>query len=233
MPALRRHCLAAPHVRGFTLVELLVAITVMSLMAVLAWRGLDGMIRAREASQGRADELFVVQAGLSQWRADLDAVVDSPQAPTLTWDGRSLRLLRRVRANGGEAVQVVAWTRRAAPAGTWLRWQSQPLGSRTQWQQAWEQADLWARDASAELRRRETALFPLQDWQVFFFRGESWTNPLSSVGADEAATAAGASGSLPALPDGVRLQLSLPEGASPGGVLTLDWVRPELSRSRS
>lgn len=32
---------------GFTLIELLVAITVMAIVAVLGWRGLDGIVRAR------------------------------------------------------------------------------------------------------------------------------------------------------------------------------------------
>ena len=32
--------------RGFTLVELLVALFALALLAVLGWRGLDGMVRA-------------------------------------------------------------------------------------------------------------------------------------------------------------------------------------------
>jgi general secretion pathway protein J len=35
--------------RGFTLVELLVAISILAIVAVLGWRGLDGIIRARVA----------------------------------------------------------------------------------------------------------------------------------------------------------------------------------------
>ena len=37
--------------RGFTLVELLVALMVMALLAVLSWRGLDGMTRAQTQTQ--------------------------------------------------------------------------------------------------------------------------------------------------------------------------------------
>ena len=40
------------HSRGFTLIELLVAIAVMALMAILSWRGLDGMSRATDADPG-------------------------------------------------------------------------------------------------------------------------------------------------------------------------------------
>jgi general secretion pathway protein J len=41
------HRSAAP--RGFTLIELLVAITILAIVAVLGWRGLDGIVRARVA----------------------------------------------------------------------------------------------------------------------------------------------------------------------------------------
>ena len=41
--------------RGFTLIELLVAIAVMALIAILSWRGLDGMVRAQE--QTRAPQI--------------------------------------------------------------------------------------------------------------------------------------------------------------------------------
>ena len=59
---------------GFTLVELLVAIAVMALLAIMSWRGLDGMARAQEQTRARSDDLLVMQAALSQWAADLDAV---------------------------------------------------------------------------------------------------------------------------------------------------------------
>ena len=44
--------------RGFTLVELLVALFVLSLVAVLSWRGLDGMVRTQSQVQTRADEVM-------------------------------------------------------------------------------------------------------------------------------------------------------------------------------
>ena len=44
--------------RGFTLIELLVAIAVMALVAILSWRGLDGMVRAQTTTQQRADEVL-------------------------------------------------------------------------------------------------------------------------------------------------------------------------------
>ena len=59
--------------RGFTLVEVLVALVGLALMAGLSWRGLDSMMRTRDASQQRVDEVAVLQTALAQWRTDLDA----------------------------------------------------------------------------------------------------------------------------------------------------------------
>jgi hypothetical protein len=69
-------------------------------------------------------------------------------------------------------------------------------------------------------------LFPVQQWQLFYYRGDAWSNPLSSSGA------VGASQDV-AIPDGVRLILTLPESGSPGGRITLDWVRPNFTTLRS
>ena len=59
---------------GFTLVELLVAIAVMALLAIVSWRGLDGMVRAQQITRERADAVLELQTVLAQWGADLDAM---------------------------------------------------------------------------------------------------------------------------------------------------------------
>ena len=78
--------------RGFTLIELLVALAVMGLLALLSWRSLDGMNRAQEITQQRADEVLRLQAALGQWGADLDALVETGELGALDFDGRVLRL---------------------------------------------------------------------------------------------------------------------------------------------
>ena len=215
---------------GFTLVELLVALFAMSLLAVMSWRGLDGMTRAQAQTEARSDDMLTLQVGLAQWSADLNALQELPQTTALDWNGRVLRMTRRNTAMAADAVLVVAWTRRVVNGvSTWLRWQSPPVKTRGELEQAWQQADSWSRNPGDAQQARELAVVPLDDWQIFYFRADAWTNPLSS----DAMAAAPAGTNAAQIPDGVRLVLSLPPGQAIGGRLTLDWVNPKLSPSRS
>ena len=235
---------------GFTLIELLVALAAMALMAGLSWRGLDGMIRAKTQIEQRADAVLALQAGLTQWTADLDALLSLPQTQTLDWDGRGLRIVRRSTASPGDGVRVVAWSRRSIDGvDQWLRWQSPPQYTRGELQTAWARAAQWAQNPGDAEKRDEVRITPLQAWQIFYFRENAWTNPLSS---DSVTTPAPTSPATPAmtgtpaapateqpvasntvLPDGVRLVLTLPAGQALQGSLTLDWVRPVVGGQKS
>jgi general secretion pathway protein J len=218
---------------GFTLIELLVAIGLMALMTAMSWRGIDGMVRAQTQMRERADQVLTLQAGLAQWSADLDALAQQPFTSNLAWDGRSLRLLRRGTASAAEGLHVVAWSRRLVDgAGQWLRWQSAPLHTREELQQAWLQAAQWAQSPTAQDSKREVRIVPLDDWKVFYYRGGAWSNPLSSAAAQGDAKTPGAN-LVDALetPDGVRLVLSLSPGQALSGVIQRDWVRPGLAGS--
>lgn len=241
-----------PHLqRGFTLIELLIALTLMAIMAGMSWRGLDGLLRTRHATQTHVDQIAVVQTVLAQWQADLDAM---QAVPTLNdagvmWDGQTLRLTRRAstwRADGSDAgLWVVAWTRRNNPQagtnqGVWMRWQSPALQNRASLQQAWAQAERWGQNPSSEDQAFETTLMPLNLWQISYFRGNAWSNPLSSGdtttnGGGTAANGGGLPNTTvtPTPPDAIRLLLELPEQTGLRGRLTLDWVRPNFSNTKT
>lgn len=238
--------LPALHVpRGFTLIELLVALVIMALMALMSWRGIDGMLRTQEQTRTRADALLVLQTALGQWGADLDAMLALPTTVPIDWDGQVLRITRRSSAPGDEGALVVAWTRRGTPSGAqWLRWQSPPLRTRAAWQQAWQQAAQWARNPSSADQQREVALLPIDGWQIFYFRGNAWSNPLSSSGAAAPANASPGAAGLPLLgssdatsnatmPDGVRLLLTPSPGQALAGQITRDWASPLLGGGKS
>jgi len=214
--------------RGFTLIELLVAIAVMALLALVSWQGLDGMARAQAINRERGDAVLTLQTALSQWTADLDATVTLSQIRPIDWDGRVLRLTRRSTDTALPAVYVVAWTLRADATGAarWFRWQSPGLTTRPEWQQAWDRAAAWGQDAGGsnnELRGTEIGLVPLEAWQLFYFRNDVWAPAVGTA----------ALGTGTALPDGVRLVLSLPPGPALAGLLTRDWVRPTASAAKS
>ncbi len=222
---MKKHLSASRRIGGFTLIELLVAIGLMALMAALSWRGLDGMTRAQSRMRQHSDEVLALQAGLAQWGADLDAIAPQPNSPSLDWDGRSLRILRRGMTTPGEGLRVVAWSRRVIDgSGQWLRWQSAPLTTRGELKLAWQNASLWAQNAGAEERKHEVRLAPIDQWQIYYYRADAWSNPLSSEGAAPATPVVGAS----VIPDGVRLVLTLAPGQAISGSVTRDWLRPSV-----
>ena len=207
-------------VRGFTLIELLVAVGLMALMAGLSWRGLDGMIRAQSQMRQHADEVLTLQAGLDQWGADLNGLSLQPNLTSLDWDGRALRILRRSASTASEGLRVVAWTRRVIDGqGQWLRWQSPALITRGEVQSAWQQAALWAQTPGADETRREVRIAALDQWQIYYFRGDAWSNPQSSAGNT-------------LIPDAVRLVLTLAPGQAISGSVTRDWLRPTVGAGK-
>jgi general secretion pathway protein J len=214
--------------RGFTLVELLVALFVMALLAVLAWRGIDGMVRTKSSTEARADEVLTLQVGLAQWTADLEAMEQLPGMRAIDWNGRVLRLTRRSTASVTDGVLVVGWTRRDVDGvPTWLRWQSAPATTRGDLEQAWQGADRWSQNAGDADRAHEVAIVPLDEWQIFFFRENAWTNPQSSdVTSLQGGNPQLAQGAQ--MPDGVRVVLNLPAGRAVSGIITRDWVRPQV-----
>ena len=240
--------------QGFTLIELLIAITLMAVMAGLGWRGLDGLMRSRDINQTRVDQTAVLQTVLAQWRSDLDHVTAVPSISDagLAWDGQTLRITRRAStpmADGSDAgLWVVAWTRRD---GLWWRWQSPALQNRRSMLEAWTRAERWGKNAGADDQNFETPLVAVDQWQISYFRGNAWTNPLSS-----ASNNAGSVSSNSSTPDAIRLVIDLRnnvnkqvEGQANGsnnaaltllappqaqqGRLSIDWIRPNFSNNKS
>ena len=226
---------------GFTLVELLVALFVLALMAALSWRGIDGMIRAKQSTEARSDEVLTLQVALAQWSADLEAIEKLPGEKAIDWNGRVLRLTRRSTASGTDGAIVVGWTRRIVNGrGMWLRWQSAPVTTRGDLDQAWARADLWSENPGDEDIAREVSITPLDDWQIFYFRENAWTNPQSSevtsssLGTSQPGTPPAAPGAdALEIPDGIRIVLTLPQGQAVSGILTRDWVRPQVGGKAS
>lgn len=225
--------IAAPptkRARGFTLIELLVALAAMALVAIMSWRGLDGMIRTQESTRTQGEQQAVLQTVLAQWSADLNALMPLQGRQVLDWDGQVLRMTRKSSGPVDQGAWVVAWSRRNVDGQfQWVRWQSLPARTVSEWNDAWMQAAQWGRNPSSDQMRRETVLLPLDLWRVYYYRNNAWTNPQSSDGSKADAQ----DNNLPVAPDGIRIELTLPPGRAMNGVLTLDWVNPLRSNNRS
>lgn len=217
------------HQRGFTLMEVMIAITLLAVVSMLSWRGLDSMLRTQERVAHNSESLAVLQTGMAQWIADLNAIAEVRYLTPIDWDGKVLRITRmapRALESEPAAMQVVAWSERVIDGQKrWLRWQSVPVRSRLEWDSAWQDARLWVETAGSSLVAREVVLLPMLDWEIFYSRDGHWVNPQSSNAQGEAVANT-------TLPDAVRLRLQIAAGYTVSGWVSRDWVNPQQGKAR-
>jgi general secretion pathway protein J len=98
---------------GFTLVELLVAISILAIVAVLGWRGLDGIMRARITLTAQMETTRGMQLAFAQMQSDCEHMVDPAllgTRPYLMSEADQLTLVRTVFADNEAArLQVVSY----------------------------------------------------------------------------------------------------------------------------
>lgn len=217
---MRRPCTHATAHRGFTLIEVLVAMMVMALLATMTWQGVDGIVRARDDSQIRLNHSLTLNTVIAQWEQDMAHLQDTTDVPALSFDGISVRAVRRTESG----LQLVLWSLRPGSDGQQqlLRWASPPVTASKDLQDTWVRSQQFVGSEPGQLQ-----LLPqLTQWQVYFFRGNTWSNAQSS--GDSAASVPAGDASLNApprrevLPTGVRMVLSFPPGSGHNGSLTRD-----------
>jgi general secretion pathway protein J len=121
---------------GFTLVELLVAITIMSIVAIIAWRGLSALVATRDRLGPEADDVRALLTVFGQMDRDLAHAVNpaliltgvSPVSVQTVDGSPALQILRfsQPLADGGSAIQQVTY---AVVNGALLRQCSVPARS--------------------------------------------------------------------------------------------------------
>ena len=201
--------------RGFTLVEVLVAMVVMAIMSLMAWQGVDGIARARESNQTRLEQTLRLETVIAQWEQDLASLQESTAAPALTCDGQSVRLTRRT--EGG--MQVVAWSLRPDTSNSmWQRWAGPAVTTTKALQQSWLQTQQFQGSETGQLR----ALGGIDQWQIYFFQGNAWANCQSTGNVAAPAASSPVAALVPTLPSGVRLVLAFAPGSGLNGSLVRD-----------
>ena len=103
--------------RGFTLIELLVAISILAIVAVLGWRGLDGIVRARIALTAEVEATRGMQLAFAQMQSDVEHMADATllqNRPFLLCDTDRMVMVRNVyHEHEASTLQVVTMTSRA------------------------------------------------------------------------------------------------------------------------
>jgi general secretion pathway protein J len=99
--------------RGFTLVELLVAISILAIVAVLGWRGLDSIVRARSSLTTQMETTRGMQLAFAQLQSDCEHIT-RPEVlngrPFLLTGNDRITLVREVfTENQPSRLQVVAY----------------------------------------------------------------------------------------------------------------------------
>lgn len=211
----------ADSTAGFTLVEVLVAMTVMAIMAGMAWQGVDGIVRTRNATQARLESTLRLNTVIAQWDLDMASIQDTTVVPqALSCDGATVRLTRHT-PNG---LQVVAWSLRGeGDNAAWVRWAGPAVTTTGALQDSWLRS-LQLQDNDPDAVR---ALSGLSTWQVYFYQGNAWANCQSTgdlMPVAAGASAASAAAPRQALPKGVRVVLSFAPGSGMNGDLTRDTL---------
>lgn len=98
------------NAKGFTLIEMMVALVIMAIIGLMAWRGLDGLVRGKERIEAHAEQQRDLQYALTLLDRDcLAMVIDDQVSQPVALGGRSVWWLRNDANGGMPAWQIVGY----------------------------------------------------------------------------------------------------------------------------
>jgi prepilin-type N-terminal cleavage/methylation domain-containing protein len=121
---------------GFALLEVLVALTIMAIVGLMAWRGMDVMIRASETIAHRTNQDAVYFRLVKQFEKDCQAQIRTPElgSAPIAYGAKNIWWLRHYRSDGNDAWLLVGYG--IGTAGL-QRWTSQLLTNRVEVDRLW------------------------------------------------------------------------------------------------
>ena len=127
-----------PGEAGLTLIELLIDITILAVVAVLGWRGLDSIVRSRIALSAEMERTRGVQLAFAQLERDCANIISPemfPNRPPVVAEQQRLVLIRKVFIeNQPVRLQIVSYRVRN---GVLSRRESRPTRDLGELETAW------------------------------------------------------------------------------------------------
>jgi len=122
---------------GFTLVEVMVALLIMAIVGLMAWRGMDSLIRGREIIEGRAKQDAVYLQLVYQFERDCQEMLPSTalEVPQYAAGNKNIWWLRRYSETNPVSWIIVGYG--ATPIGL-QRWMGRPLVNKSEALAAWQ-----------------------------------------------------------------------------------------------
>lgn len=194
------------HQTGFTLIELLIAVSILAIVAVLGWRGLDSITRARTALNQDLDQSRGMQLSFAQLQSDCEHValnMDLGGRAILAIDPQRLTLVRTVLADSSAAsLQVVAYR---VKDGVLQRRESNAVRDLRQLDVIWK-ATLGDTDGAqtVNLQQGITSMV-VQTW----FGDNTWSVTNGEIMGPQAATAISGPTPPSKLPSGLQVALQV------------------------
>ena len=168
--------------RGFTLIELLVAIGILAMVAVLGWRGLDGIVRARSSLTEQMESTRGMQLAFAQLQSDCEHAADASilgRRPFLLQNEGRITLVRTVfNENEPARLQVIAYR---LVNGQLLRRESIATRDLVQLDALWQAAVTDADTTPPVVLQGGIEAMGVLVWQNGAWRAQVETNPPAPV----------------------------------------------------
>ncbi len=122
---------------GFTLIEVLVALIIVSIAGLLAWRGMDAMIRGQKNIEGKAKQDAVYFQLVRQFERDCQEMLPSSNldSPVYSVGQKNIWWLRRYDQTNQINWVIVGY---GTSAYGFRRWVSPPLANKSDINKVWQ-----------------------------------------------------------------------------------------------